>query len=74
MRSGLDVVRMIALGADVAMMGRAFVYALAAAGEAGVANMLDLVAKEMRVAMALTGARSVSEIDRSALVSVTETP
>ncbi|MFJ1291991.1 FMN-dependent L-lactate dehydrogenase LldD [Paracoccus yeei] len=73
-RSGLDVVRMIALGADVAMMGRAFVYALAAAGEAGVANMLDLVAKEMRVAMALTGARSVSEIDRSALVSVTETP
>lgn len=68
-RSGLDVVRMLALGADCCLMGRAFVYALAAAGEAGVANMLDLVAKEMRVAMALTGVKSVAEIDRSALVA-----
>ena len=68
LRSGLDVVRMLALGADCCMMGRAFIYALAAAGEAGVQNMLDLVAKEMRVAMALTGVKSVAEIDRSALV------
>lgn len=68
-RSGLDVVRMLALGADCAMMGRAFIYALATAGEAGVANMLDLVAKEMRVAMALTGVKSVDQIDRSALVT-----
>ncbi|WP_062564086.1 FMN-dependent L-lactate dehydrogenase LldD [Paracoccus aminovorans] len=68
LRSGLDVVRMLALGADCCMMGRAFIYALAAAGEAGVANMLDLVAKEMRVAMALTGVKSIAEIDRSALV------
>lgn len=68
LRSGLDVVRMLALGADCCMMGRAFIYALAAAGEAGVQNMLDLVAKEMRVAMALTGVKSVAEVDRSALV------
>lgn len=68
LRSGLDVVRMLALGADCAMMGRAFIYALAAGGEAGVANMLDLVAKEIRVAMALTGVKSVAEIDRNALV------
>ncbi|MTH34100.1 FMN-dependent L-lactate dehydrogenase LldD [Paracoccus limosus] len=67
-RSGLDVVRLLALGADCAMMGRAFIYALAAAGEAGVQNMLDLVAKEMRVAMALTGVKSIAEIDRSSLV------
>ncbi|HEY0214133.1 MAG TPA: FMN-dependent L-lactate dehydrogenase LldD [Paenirhodobacter sp.] len=67
-RSGLDVVRMIALGADIAMMGRAFVYALATGGEAAVAHMLDLVAKEMRVAMALTGARSIAEISRESLV------
>ena len=60
--------RMLALGADCCMMGRAFIYALATAGEAGVQNMLDLVAKEMRVAMALTGVKAVSEIDRSALV------
>ena len=39
-----------------------FVYALAAAGEAGVANMLDLVAKEMRVAMALTGCADLAGI------------
>ncbi|WP_377293710.1 FMN-dependent L-lactate dehydrogenase LldD [Rhizobium sp. SG2393] len=66
-RSGLDVVRMLALGADAVMLGRAFIYALAADGEAGVANLLDLVAKEMRVAMTLTGVRSIAEIDRSSL-------
>lgn len=66
-RSGLDVVRMLALGADMAMLGRAFVYALAADGERGVANMLDLLAKEMRVAMALTGVKSIDQIDRSLL-------
>lgn len=66
-RSGLDVVRMLALGADTVMLGRAFIYALAANGEAGVANLLDLIAKEMRVAMTLTGARSIAEIDRSML-------
>ncbi|MCD2173939.1 FMN-dependent L-lactate dehydrogenase LldD [Rhizobium sp. C4] len=66
-RSGLDVVRMLALGADTVMLGRAFIYALAANGEAGVANLLDLIAKEMRVAMTLTGARSIAEIGRSSL-------
>ncbi|QDK34793.1 FMN-dependent L-lactate dehydrogenase LldD [Sphingomonas sp. IC081] len=72
-RSGLDVVRMLALGADAVMLGRAFVYALAAGGElggeAGVANLLDLVASEMRVAMTLTGARAIGEISRDSLVS-----
>jgi len=61
-RSGLDVVRMLALGADAVLLGRAFVYALATHGEAGVANLLDLVAKEMRVAMTLTGARRIADI------------
>jgi len=67
-RTGLDVVRMIALGADGVLLGRAFVYALAANGEAGVSNLLSLIEKEMRVAMALTGVRSVREITRSCLV------
>ncbi|HCP57402.1 MULTISPECIES: FMN-dependent L-lactate dehydrogenase LldD [Pseudomonas] len=67
-RSGLDVVRMIALGADTVMLGRAFLYALAAAGEAGVSNLLDLFEKEMRVAMVLTGAKSISEISAESLV------
>ncbi len=67
-RSGLDVVRMIALGADTVMLGRAFAYALAADGEAGVSNLLDLIEKEMRVAMVLTGAKSISEITTDSLV------
>lgn len=66
-RSGLDVVRMLALGAHGVMLGRAYIYALATAGQAGVANLLDLFAKEMRVAMALTGARSVADITRDSL-------
>ncbi|MEG3064224.1 MAG: FMN-dependent L-lactate dehydrogenase LldD, partial [Comamonas sp.] len=53
-RNGLDVVRTIALGADAAMIGRAYIYALAAAGEAGVKHLLELLEKEMRVAMTLT--------------------
>ena len=67
-RTGLDVVRMLALGADTVMLGRAYIYALAAAGEAGVGNLLDLIEKEMRVAMVLTGAKSISEISADSLV------
>ncbi|HAW25743.1 MAG: FMN-dependent L-lactate dehydrogenase LldD [Gammaproteobacteria bacterium] len=67
-RSGLDVVRMIALGADTVLLGRAFAYALAVDGEAGVSNLLDLIEKEMRVAMVLTGAKTISEISTDSLV------
>ncbi|AYH03490.1 FMN-dependent L-lactate dehydrogenase LldD [Pectobacterium parmentieri] len=70
-RTGLDVVRMIALGADGVMLGRAFVYALAAAGEAGVVNLLNLIEKEMRVAMTLTGAKSIADITADSLVQTT---
>ncbi len=55
-RSGLDVVRLLALGARGVLLGRAWVYALAGAGEQGVAHVLKLFEAEMRVAMALTGA------------------
>jgi L-lactate dehydrogenase (cytochrome) len=67
-RSGLDVVRMIALGADSVLLGRAYIYALATAGGAGVANLLNLIEKEMRVAMVLTGAKNIGEIGSDALV------
>ncbi len=67
-RSGLDVVRMLALGADGVLLGRAWLYALAARGEAGVTQLLTLIEREMRVAMALTGVRSIAEIDRGILV------
>jgi L-lactate dehydrogenase (cytochrome) len=62
-RSGLDVVRMLALGAKAVMLGRAWAYALAGAGERGVAHVLELIDAEMRVAMALTGVTSVAEIN-----------
>ncbi|WNP26797.1 FMN-dependent L-lactate dehydrogenase LldD [Moraxella sp. DOX410] len=67
-RNGLDVVRMLALGADLCMLGRAFVYALAADGEAGVTNLLNLIDKEMRVAMTLTSANRIQDINRDCLV------
>jgi L-lactate dehydrogenase (cytochrome) len=66
-RSGLDVVRMLALGAKGVLLGRAYIYALAAGGEAAVANLLDLIGKEMRTAMALTGVKSIAEINRKVL-------
>ncbi|MDO4223269.1 MAG: FMN-dependent L-lactate dehydrogenase LldD [Acinetobacter sp.] len=67
-RNGLDVVRMLALGADACMLGRAFVYALGAAGGQGVSNLLELIDKEMRVAMTLTGAKTIKDINRDCLV------
>lgn len=67
-RSGLDVVRMLALGAHGVLLGRAWVYALAARGEAGVSHMLQLVEAEMRVAMALTSCTSIDRITGDALV------
>ncbi len=66
-RSGLDVARMLALGADGVLIGRAWAYALAARGEAGVAHVLNLMAAEMKVAMALTGVTRVDQLDRKAL-------
>jgi L-lactate dehydrogenase (cytochrome) len=61
-RSGLDVVRMMALGAQGVMLGRAWAYALGARGGAGVSQLLQIIASEMRVAMALTGCTSISDI------------
>ena len=67
-RNGLDVVRALALGADCAMIGRAYIYALAAAGEAGVKHLLELLEKEMRVAMTLTSVAKVADISADLLV------
>lgn len=67
-RSGLDVVRLLALGAKGVLLGRAWVFALAANGQQGVEHMLRLIEAEMRVAMTLTGVKNISEIDRSILV------
>lgn len=67
-RSGLDVFRMLALGAKGVLIGRAWAYALAAGGEAGVAHLLRLLEAELRVAMALTGCTRVRDISPDMLV------
>jgi L-lactate dehydrogenase (cytochrome) len=67
-RSGLDVVRLMALGAKGVLLGRAWVYALAGGGEAGIAHMLKLFGAEVKVALSLTGCTSVREISRDMLV------
>jgi L-lactate dehydrogenase (cytochrome) len=61
-RTGTDVFRMLALGADGVLIGRAFVYALAAQGQAGVERLFAILEKDMRTNMVLTGAKSVREI------------
>ena len=68
-RSGLDVLRLLALGARGVLLGRAWVWALAAGGQPAVERMLLLLAAELRVAMALTGTRRIADIDSRVLVS-----
>ena len=67
-RSGLDVVKALALGARACMLGRAWGYAVAARGEAGVAHMLSVMRSEMAVALALCGVSEAKALDRSALL------
>ena len=62
-RSGLDVLRALALGADGVLLGRAWAYALAARGEAGVSQMLAILKEELEVAMALSGQSDLRALD-----------
>ncbi len=64
---GTDVVKAIALGADAVAVGRLYCYALAAEGDAGVHRMLEILEQEVATAMALAGARSLAELNRSFL-------
>ena len=66
-RTGLDVLRMLALGASAVMLGRPWVFALAGAGEDGVRRLIDLIAAELRIAMALTGCREIAAVDRDVI-------
>ncbi|MBY0611614.1 MAG: alpha-hydroxy-acid oxidizing protein [Beijerinckiaceae bacterium] len=65
--SGQDVMKAIALGAKGCMIGKAWLYGLAAMGEAGVTRTLQIMQKELDVSMALTGTRTIAQIDRSVL-------
>lgn len=61
-RSGQDVVKALALGAQATLIGKAFLYGLGALGERGVATALELIRKELDVSLALTGTRDVREV------------
>jgi L-lactate dehydrogenase (cytochrome) len=61
-RTGTDVFRMLALGADGVLIGRAFIYALATAGQAGVERLLEIMEKDIRTNMVLTGVKSLREV------------
>ncbi|MFT0850792.1 alpha-hydroxy acid oxidase [Achromobacter sp. F4_2707] len=68
-RSGQDVLRATALGAKGTMIGRAFLYALGAMGEAGVLRCLEIIAKELDVTMAFCGRTDIQQVDRSILLN-----
>ncbi len=67
-RSGLDVLRALALGADACLVGKAWAYALGAGGAAGVTEMLGTLRAELEVAMSLTGCTDVRKAGRELLV------
>jgi L-lactate dehydrogenase (cytochrome) len=66
-RRGADIVTALALGARAVLVGRAHLYGLAAAGEAGVRHAIDILDRELRMAMALVGARTLSDLGRDLL-------
>jgi len=68
-RTGADMLRALALGARACLIGRAYVYGLGAGGKAGVAKAIDILQKELSVAMALTGTTRVADIGPQVLVS-----
>jgi len=65
--TGQNLARALALGARGAMIGKAMVYGLGAAGESGVRQVISYIQKELELTMALTGVNTVSEIDRRIL-------
>ncbi len=66
-RSGLDVLKALAMGANGVLIGRAWAYALASGGQARVEAMLGVLRGELKVAMSLTGCTNVADADRSLL-------
>jgi L-lactate dehydrogenase (cytochrome) len=66
-RTGLDVVKMVAMGARAVLVGRPWAWAVAARGEAGVRHMLEVMRSDIDTALGLTGQTSITDLDRSAL-------
>jgi L-lactate dehydrogenase (cytochrome) len=66
-RTGLDVVKMVAVGARAVLIGRAWAWSVAAAGESGVRHVLAILKADIDVALGLIGRNSIADVDRSAL-------
>jgi L-lactate dehydrogenase (cytochrome) len=66
-RTGMDVMRALALGAKSCMIGRAYAYGLGAGGQEGVAKAIDILAKELTTTMGLCGVNTIAEIDDNVL-------
>ncbi|MGZ4223307.1 MAG: L-lactate dehydrogenase [Solirubrobacteraceae bacterium] len=66
-RTGLDVVKMVAVGAKAVLIGRAWAWSVAAAGESGVRHVLAILKADIDVALGLIGRNSIADVDRSAL-------
>jgi 4-hydroxymandelate oxidase len=69
-RRGTDVVKAVALGADVVVIGRLAAYGLAAGGQAGVSRVLELLGAEIATVLTLLGRGSLADLDRDALIRV----
>jgi L-lactate dehydrogenase (cytochrome) len=71
-RTGLDVVKMVAMGARAVLIGRAWAWAVAAHGRAGVSHVLEVMKADVDTALGLTGQTSIADVDRSALYEAGE--
>lgn len=68
-RSGQDILRAVALGAHSTLVGRAFLYALGAAGEAGVTRVLEILENELSITLGFCGHTDIHDVDRSVLLN-----
>jgi L-lactate dehydrogenase (cytochrome) len=69
-RSGQGIMRAIALGARACLTGRAYIYGLGTAGQAGVKRAIDIMRSELDVSMALTGVSTIDDIDRRVIAAM----
>jgi L-lactate dehydrogenase (cytochrome) len=69
-RSGQDLFRALALGANACLSGRAYIYGLGAGGQAGVTRAIEIIRNELDVTMALTGVKNIGQIDRRTIAGM----
>jgi L-lactate dehydrogenase (cytochrome) len=73
-RTGMDLMRALALGAKSCLVGRAYIYGLGAYGEMGVAKSIDILKRELDTTMALCGVTKIRDIDQRVLAAAPQWP